>query len=246
MLPVRSRAVTQYDPAQRQLHAVDWQGQPLVCDTPAELLQALVADRVYASTMVHAAALWFAADHGVPWQLPSDAPAPLVRLQQRSSTEGYRRSALQRCRQAFDRAYEQTIQLVLPMIEATDVVCIVDADGVLAQILSSALQQMTPAPTVLWLRDGTLPAETTVLLVHTVVNRDGCVVAPAVVPLVDAARSTGVSRYALAPFGPVDAGGVLPADAVHAVVTGRGMYRPDRITRYDDDSDYGPDIISLT
>jgi hypothetical protein len=60
------------------------------------------------------------------------------------------------------------------------------------------------------------------------------------------AQQRAVPRYALAPFGPRD-DIPSPADvAINAVVTARGIYRPDRVARYHDDADIGPDIISLT
>ncbi|MFM2031618.1 MAG: hypothetical protein RLZZ297_383 [Chloroflexota bacterium] len=246
MYPNRARDCAQYDPTTRQLRARDWQGNEVVFETPAELIHALESDRLFARGVVHAAALWFAADHGVPWVLSPGSATPVVRLQQRSAQEGYSLSALQRCYQAIDRGFDQTARLLAPMIQPDDVVAIVDRDGFMAAVCTRVCATEHPGVPIVWHRDDTLAAGATVVLVHTTVNREGCPTDRRAMPALAAAQAAALSRYGLVPFGPVDGAGVLPADTLHAVCTGRGMYRPDRITRYDDDSDIGPDIISLT
>ena len=248
MLPIRTRDCVQYDPAQRQLHVHDWAGALLTFDTPAELTQALAADRIYAVEAVHAAALWFASDHGVVWELPADAPEPIRLLATRGSTEGFSPSTVQRCLQALDRGYDRACRLAIELLTDDDVAGVVDRDGLVAQVLMHVVNQIQPALTVriVWSRTALLAEDATLLIIHTSVDRAGLPSTPADYPALRAAQQRSLARYALTPFGPRHAAVPNQDTTISAVVTARGMYRPDRIQRYDDDADIGPDIISLT
>lgn len=248
MLPYRARDCVQYDPAQRQLHAHRWDGTRIHCDTPAELEQALSAAVIYSPVLVTAAALWFAADHGITWQLPAGSPEPLQTMASRGATEGYSPSTLQRCLSAFDRGYDRTSRLAVELLSADDHLCILDPDGLCAQVLMHVIgQTMDPAaPRISWVRADLLPSDATIVLVHTGVDQSGTPTDRTLMPTLLQAQQRNMPRYALAPFGP-SAGTSTSADiGINAVVTARGIYRPDRVARYHDDADIGPDIISLT
>jgi hypothetical protein len=248
MLPFRTRDCIQYDPAQRQLHARDWAGGVVTFDTPAELIQALAADRLYAVEAVHAAALWFAADHGVQWELPAQIPEPVRLLASRGASEGFSPSTLQRCLQALDRGYDRSARFAMELLTDDDVACIVDRDGVAAQVLMHVVQQSQPEQSsqLVWIRTALIPDATTVVLIHTGIERMGFPCDAADLPALRVAQHRGLARYAITPFGPRTAAAASSDTTVNAVVTARGMYRPDRVQRYDDDADIGPDIISLT
>ncbi len=248
MLPFRARECVQYDPAQRQLHALDWDGANVHYDTPAELTQALDGDRLYSPLLVHAAALWFAADHGVAWHLPATAPDPLGTLASRGSTEGYSPTTLQRCLQAIDRGYDRASRLAIELLSADDHLCIIDRDGLCANVFMHVANQALASalPRISWLRSDNIPDDATVVLVHTTVNRTGAPTDPMLVSAIARAQQRTLPRYAFVPFGPHDAPNATTEDSINAVVTARGIYRSDRVARYDDDADIGPDIISLT
>ena len=248
MLPFRTRDCVQYDPAQRQLHARDWSGTVVTFDTPAELIQALAADRLYAVLAVHAAALWFAADHGVQWQLDAAVPEPVRVLATRGAAEGFSPSTVQRCLQALDRGYDRAARLAIELLTDDDILCLVDRDGLAAQVLLHVMQQTQPAlaAQLVWIRTAHIPPTATLVIVHTGIDRMGMPCDVADVPAIAAAQQQGLARYALTPFGPREAGPQPAEVTIHAVLTARGMYRPDRVQRYDDDADIGPDIISLT
>ena len=248
MLPYRARDCVQYDPAQRQLHAHRWDGTRIHCDTPAELDHALATECIYSPLLVSAAALWFAADHGVDWQLPIGAPEPIRTLASRGTTEGYSPSTLQRCLSAFDRGYDRTCRLAVELLSADDHLCILDPDGLCAQVLMHVMGQTMGAsvPRLSWVRTDLLPSDATIVLLHTGVNQHGVPTDHTLTPALVQAQQRAIPRYALAPFGPSD-DTPSSADAdINAVVTARGIYRPDRVARYHDDADIGPDIISLT
>jgi hypothetical protein len=198
--------------------------------------------------LVSAAALWFAADHGVDWQLHVGAPEPIRTLASRGTTEGYTPSTLQRCLSALDRGCDRTCRLAVELLSVDDHLCILDPDGFCAQVLMHVMGQTMGAslPRVHWVRADLLPSDATIVLVHTGVNQHGVPTDHTLMPALLQAQQRAVPRYALAPFGPSDDTSG-PADvAINAVVTARGIYRPDRVARYHDDADIGPDIISLT
>lgn len=248
MLPFRTRDCVQYDPAQRQLHARDWSGAVVTFDTPAELIHALAANRLYAVVTIHAAALWFAADHGVAWQLPAAAPEPIRVLAARGAAEGFSPSTLQRCLQALDRGYDRAAHLAVELLTDDDITCMVDRDGLAAQVLRHVLERVQPAlvPAYVWIRSEPIPPNATLVIVHTGIDRAGVPCDTADHPMLRAVQQRGLACYAFTPFGPRQEAAVHNEATVHAVLTARGMYRPDRVQRYDDDADIGPDIISLT
>jgi hypothetical protein len=217
-------------------------------DTPAELIHALAANRLYAVVTIHAAALWFAADHGVAWQLPAAAPEPIRVLAARGAAEGFSPSTLQRCLQALDRGYDRAAHLAVELLTDDDITCMVDRDGLAAQVLRHVLERVQPAivPAYVWIRSEPIPANATLVIVHTGIDRAGVPCDTADHPMLRAAQQRGLACYAFTPFGPRQEAAAHNEATVHAVLTARGMYRPDRVQRYDDDADIGPDIISLT
>lgn len=80
------------------------------------------------------------------------------------------------------------------------------------------------------------------------VGPDGSVTAPGVTDILPAARQARLPIYVLAPAGPVDRlppGDAIPASQINAIVTSRGIYRPDRVTRHHEDGDAPFDVIPL-
>lgn len=80
------------------------------------------------------------------------------------------------------------------------------------------------------------------------VGPDGSVMAPGATDTLAAARLARLPIYVLAPAGPVDRlppGDAIPASQINAIVTARGIYRPDRVARHHEDGDAPFDVIPL-
>ena len=82
-----------------------------------------------------------------------------------------------------------------------------------------------------------VPTQASIVLVVARVDEQGAT--PDRIALPD------IPRYVVACAGPSASPSHAPSTQYHAVVTARGIYRPDRVTQYYRDHDMGSDIISL-
>ena len=239
-LPHLARNAVHYDTIQHVVHAHDWHGNPMQLQTPAELYQALKHQHCYAVYAVMAAGIALCHDHGVAIdttqlqhytpllnelvQLPGTAiPAALVQFMQR-----------------LDRANERTARLAIQLCTHGDVLAIHDNDGLFAHTVLRMLARASEMPDIRCVHvhhTAAIPTDTTIVLVTTTVDDNGYAISLPTLP--------DVPRYVVACSGPSTYAGSIPPHSYHAVVTARGIYRPDRVAQYYRDNDLGGDIISL-
>ncbi len=239
-----SQAV-RYDPSQRTLHAVDWMGQPVQYQTPAELCQALDDRGCYAATAVIAGGIWLCRDHGVdPHCLPlTNQPDIVTSLLQSDNLAVAFPQSLQR----IDRAHEKTARLATALCSDGDVLTIYDSDGLFAHYLQRILlrEQGMPSVTVIITNDAwPLDPTTTVAVMSGTVDASGNADA-ALSPYIAMLEAANLPRYIVAPHGPTASQATIAASNIHAIITARGIYRPEKISNFARDNDIGGDIIAF-
>ncbi len=239
-----SQAV-RYDPQQRTLHALDWMGQPVQYQTPAELCQALDVSACYAASAVIAGGIWLCRDHGVdPHCLPlTNQPTIISSLIQSDNLA----VSLPQCLQRLDRAHEKTARLATALCSDDDVLTIYDRDGLFAHYLQRMLLRERDMPQVsLIITNDAWPLDptTTVVLLSGAVDASGNGDAT-LLPYIDISESANLPCYIVAPHGPTLTHGAIAAIDMPAIITARGIYRPEKISNYTRDTDIGGDIIAF-
>lgn len=239
-LPHLARNAVRYDATHHVVHAVDWHGTACQLQTPAELQQALADLRCYAAHAVLAAGVALCHGHGVdPQVLPLiSAPAWVSQLSQQPARAfpGALTTALQR----LDRANERAARLAMQLCANDDTLVIVDADGLFAQSMLRILAREPDMPVIQVIhlyQQPAIPPHTSIALVVDNVDDAGYTPDRLIFP--------DIPHYVVASQGPHPAPTPAPAVQYHAVVTARGIYRPDRVTQYYRDGDVGSDIIAL-
>lgn len=245
-----ARQAVNYQPTQRAIEAYDWQGHPVRFETPGELFQALQHHQVYARHAVIAAGIWLCLDHGVDVQLLplSEVPLFVVELYERMTVAAPRMPVLHQALQHLDRGNEKCARLACALLTDDDLLTIVDADGLFAATMHRMLTRESEHPPVqvhLTATDNIHP-DTSVALVCGVINDAGTVVDNRTVSLLQQLTERQLPRYMVAPHGPRNLQSAHAETPISAVVTARGIYRPDRVQRFYQDSDMGSDIISLS
>ncbi len=135
----------------------------------------------------------------------------------------------------LDRAAERCGRRAAALLDERDCPLIIGSGAALHWMVQTAADQGV----VLHIADANRQDEATVCIVAgacALMNGDMANVHPAEVEIVAAARRRGTPVYALAPDGPTAAtpmGSRIPAHLISAIVTDRGVYRPERITAYD-------------
>jgi len=245
MLPHLATQAVRYDATNHRLHAYTRSGEACCFETPAELTQAITDQRLYAGHAVAMAGILLALHHGVsPAHYDGDHALPATL---RQTPPALLAQAVHQHLQRLDRALERTARLTCELLTDDDVVTVVDADGLLSTVIHRLLQREASAPRVeLQMQTAWTPTPTTtVLLWHAPIASDGRIDARLHQHLSDV-HAQHILGYILAPQGPYT--GAAPADALlcaHAVITSRGIYRADRVSRYLQESDLGGDMIPL-
>jgi hypothetical protein len=244
-LPHLASQAVRYDPQQRTLHALDWMGQPVQYQTPAELCQALDDRACYAASAVIAGGIWLCRDHGVaPDCLPLTNQPALVRDLGQSDNLAV---ALPQCLQRLDRAHEKTARLATAMCSDDDVLTIYDSDGLFARYLQRMLRRERDMPQLsLIITNDAWPLDptTTVALLSGAVDASGNGDA-SLAPYIDILAAANLPHYLVAPHGPTLTHGAIAAIDMPAIITARGIYRPEKISNYTRDTDIGGDIIAF-
>lgn len=239
-LPHLARNAVRYDAAQHVVHAFDWQGQAMQFQTPAELQHALVNARCYAVNAVIAAGIALCHAHGVaPDALLTHDVLPVIYALSTQPDRAFP-AALTPCLQRIDRANERTARLAIQLCTHDDHVVIVDDDGLFAQTMHRIISREPDMPSVHihhLHHQQTIPADASIVLVVGRVDEQGATPDSLILP--------DIPRYVVACVGPSATASHPPITQYHAVVTARGIYRPDRVTQYYRDHDMGSDIISL-
>jgi hypothetical protein len=239
-----------YDPIQRTITAYDWHGQVVRFETPGELFHALQHHHVYARQAVIAAGIWLCLDHGVDVQLLPLAEVPLfvVELHERMPLTPQRMPLLQQALQRLDRGNEKCARLACALLTDDDHLTIIDADGLFAATMHRMLMRESEHPSVHVHLSATneIHPDTTLALVCGSINDDGAVVGDLTASLIHQLGERQLPRYVVASHGPRNLSSTHADTLVNAVVTARGIYRPDRVQRFYRDSDMGSDIISLS
>lgn len=239
-----------YHTTQRAIEAYDWHGQPVRFETPGELFQALQHYTVYARHAVIAAGIWLCLDHGVDVQLLplTEVPLFVVELHERMPLTPQRMPLLHQTLQRLDRGNEKCARLACALLTDDDHLTIIDTDGLFAATMHRMLTRESEHPPVQvhLSATGAIHPDTTVALVCGVLNDDGAVVDARVDALLHQLNERQLPRYVVAPHGPRNLPSAHADATISAVVTARGIYRPDRVQRFYRDSDMGSDIISLS
>lgn len=134
----------------------------------------------------------------------------------------------------LDRAAERCGRRAAALLDEHDCLLILGDGAALRWMLHIAAGEGT----TLKIADADYPHEATVCVVAGgCALMDGAIVGmhPSAIDAVATARRRGMPVYALAPDGPTTAaapGARLPAPLVSAIVTDRGVYRPERIAAY--------------
>lgn len=239
-LPHLARNAVRYDPTHHVVHAIDWNGAPLQLQTPAELLHAIDTGHCYAPNAVIAAGVALCHAHGVaPDTLPLSTLEPLL-LPLSTHPADDVAAALVTCMQRLDRAHERAARLAVAVCTTDDILVIVDDDGLFAQTLMRILAREHDMPAVQVIHvhhQQGIPSQASIVLVVGVVDEQGNSVVRGDLP--------AVPHYVVASCGPNRTPTPAPTAQYPAVITARGMYRPDRITHYYRDGDTGGDVIPL-
>jgi hypothetical protein len=239
-----------YHATQRVVEAYDWRGQAVRLETPGELFQALHHHTVYARHAVIAAGVWLCIDHGVDAQLLPLAEVPLfvVELHERMTTTMQRMPLLQQALQRLDRENEKCARLACELLTDDDQLSIIDANGLFAATMQRMLTRESSHPQVRTHLSATsdMHPDTSVALVCGAINDDGAVVDTSTATLLRLLNERHLPQYVVAPHGPRNLATAHGDAPVSAVITARGIYRPDRVQRFYRDSDMGSDIISLS
>jgi hypothetical protein len=134
----------------------------------------------------------------------------------------------------LDRAAERCGRHAAALLDENDCLLII-GDGA---ALRWMLQRATAHGMALKIADADRRDEATICLVAgacALMNGDVAGMRPAEVEMVTAARRRSMPVYALAPNGPIAAapeGGRILAQFINAIITDRGIYRPERIAAY--------------
>jgi hypothetical protein len=242
--------VVSYNPIQRAISAYDWQGHAVRFETPGELFHALHHQHVYARQAVIATGIWLCLDHGVDVQLLPLAEVPLfvVELHERMLMPPQRMPLLQQALQRIDRGNEKCARLACALLTDDDHLTIIDQDGLFAATMQRMLERESEHPSVHVHLSATneIHLDTTLGLVCGSINDDGTVIDDVTATLLQQLSMRQLPRYVVAPHGPRNLPSPHADTSVSAVVTARGIYRPDRVQRFYRDSDMGSDIISLS
>lgn len=239
-----------YHPTQRAIEAYDWHGKPMRFETPGELFHALHQHTVYARHAVIAAGIWLCLDHGVDVQLLplTEVPLFVVELHERMPVTPLRMPLLHQAFQRIDRGNEKCARLACALLTDDDHLTIVDTDGLFAATMHRMLTRESEHPPVHIHLSNTdeIPHDTTLALVCGTISDDGVVVDDTTATVVHQLNERQLPRYVVAPHGPRTLSSTHADTPISAVVTARGIYRPDRVQRFYRDSDLGSDIISLS
>jgi len=239
-LPHLARNAVRYDAAQHVVHAFDWQGQAVQFQTPAELHQAVASARCYAVNAVIAAGIALCHAHGVtPDSILAYDASPLLHDLSTQPASAFP-AALNTGLQRMDRANERTARLAIQLCANDDQVVIADDDGLFAQTMQRIISREPDMPSVTihhLHHQQAIPADASIVLVVGHVDEHGMTPDTRTLP--------DIPRYVVACAGPSARASRPPVTQYHAVVTARGIYRPDRVTQYYRDHDMGSDIISL-
>lgn len=239
-LPHLARNAVRYDSTAHTVHAYAWDGARIQLQTPAELVQAVTTTHCYAASAVVSAGVALFHAHGVdPQTLPLALMPPLVASFCSIPATQFP-AVLDTCLHRLDRSIERTARLALGLLTNDDTVALYDYDGLFAQVLQRMLSRSSDAPRVhiTHLTSAQTPCDfATIALVVSTVDEAG---------LASTQPALGdIPRYVVACSGPSTTPHRTATTTYHAVVTARGIYRPDRITQYYRDPDMGSDIISL-
>jgi hypothetical protein len=239
-----------YNPIQRIISAYNWQGHAVRFETPGELFHALHHHHVYARQAVIAAGIWLCLDHGVDIQLLplNEVPVFVIELHERMRTTPQRMPLLQQALQRLDRGNEKCARLACALLTDDDHLTIIDKDGLFAATIQRMLVRESEHPSVYvhLSTTGDMHPDTTLALVCGGINDDGTVIDDDTATLMQLLNMRQLPRYVVAPQGPRNLPSIHTDAPVSAVVTARGIYRPDRVQRFYRDSDMGSDIISLS
>lgn len=239
-----------YHAEQRTIHAYNWHGQSIRLETPGELFNALANHDVYARHATIATGIWLCLDHGVDIQaLPlTEVPLFVVELHERMLLTAQRMPLLQHTLQRIDRGNEKCARLACALLTDDDHLSLVDTDGLFATTMQRMLVRETEHPSVhvhrSTMRD--VHPDTSLALVCGVVTDDGDVADAHTASFLHELSERQLPRYVVAPHGPRNLAHTHTRTPISAVVTARGIYRPDRVQRFYADSDMGSDIISLS
>lgn len=239
-----------YHPTQRAIEAYDWHGKPVRFETPGELFHALNQHHVYARHAVITAGIWLCIDHGVDVQLlPLDeVPLFVIELTERMPLTPQRMPLLNQTLQRIDRGNEKCARLACALLTDEDHLTIIDTDGLFAATIHRILIRESEHPSVhVHINTtGEIPAPTTIALICGSITDDGAVIDDTTAALLHQLQERTLPRYVVAPHGPRPLSSNHVDTSISAVVTARGIYRPDRVQRFYRDSDMGSDIISLS
>jgi hypothetical protein len=239
-----------YHAEQRTIHAYDWHGHAIRFETPGELFNALTHRLVYARQAVIAAGIWLCLDHGVDAHtLPlTEVPLFVSELHEQMAQTTQRLPLLMQALQRLDRGHERCARLACALLTDDDHLTIIDDDGLFAATMQRMLMRESGHPPVHLHLSAThdIHPDTTLALVCGVINDDGEIVDAHTVTLLHHLTIRQLPRYVVASHGPRNLPATHDDTPVSAVVTARGIYRPDRVQRFYRDSDMGSDIISLS
>ncbi|MBM4413845.1 MAG: hypothetical protein FJ040_10450 [Chloroflexi bacterium] len=239
-----------YHAEHRTIHAYDWRGQAVRFETPGELFNALAHHLVYARQAVIAAGIWLCLDHGVDAHtLPlTEVPLFVGELHAQLPQHSQRLPLLNQVLQRLDRGHERCARLAGALLTDDDYLTIIDNDGLFAATMQRMLMRESGHPPVHLHLSAThdIHPDTTLALVCGGVNDDGAVVDAHIATLLHHLNARQLPRYVVAAHGPRNLPATPDDTPVSAVVTARGIYRPDRVHRFYRDSDMGSDIISLS
>lgn len=239
-LPHQARNAVRYDAVQHVVHALDWHGAPLQLQTPAELLHAIATRRCYATQAIIATGIALCYAHGVaPDMLPLTTLSPLLAPLGQLPAHDFP-AALGPYLQRLDRANERAARLAVALCTNDDRLVIADDDGVFAHTMIRILMREKDMPTVHvhhLTHVQAIPTDASIALIVGTVDEYGNTPAQFIIP--------DIPHYLVACAGPQRTPVAAPTVQYHAVVTARGIYRPDRVTQYLRDGDMGSDIIAL-
>lgn len=243
--PHLAQHAVRYDPHQRTIYALDWDRHAVQYQTPAELCQALDNHACYARTAVIAYGIWLCRDHGVdPQCLPLATQPSLVSALLQSDNLA---EALPQALQRIDRAHEKTARLATALCSDDDMLTIFDNDGLFATYMQRMLTREQAMPHLTSISANLVcpldPATTVVLICGTVdVAGNGDA---SLLPYITMLATANLPRYIIAPHGPTNNHGTIVATDMYAIITARGIYRPEKISNFTRDSDIGGDIIAF-
>jgi hypothetical protein len=106
-------------------------------------------------------------------------------------------------------------------------------------------EQGMPSVTVIITNDAwPLDPTTTVAVMSGTVDASGNA-DEALSPYIAMLEAANLPRYIVAPHGPTASQATIAASNIHAIITARGIYRPEKISNFARDNDIGGDIIAF-